>query len=321
MCKFNCSLAIVSAADFVQGLKVKGEISLTCDAWQASNINGYFVVTAHWIKELEPGKWKMEDMIIGLTQLNNAHHGRHLGEALFKVVQQLRIEHQVGHVTCDGASNNITMLEKFTELIESVTTREWDPVQRRIRCLAHVINMGTCKLIDTYSTFSHFDPRDPEAHIPDLTDSPNCDEIGIIQTIAVKEHFSLQHKSLWKRVWTKTTRTTAIVKQLVLNMKVRWSSMLDILTTLFKAKKSDNTFVFALAGDKPNPTKQKKLLALQLTDTEWHRVNLFLNLLAEANVTINPKTKSKREVNSKTGEYNQVDTVFIPKSSLSHIYN
>ncbi|CAK5282571.1 unnamed protein product [Mycena citricolor] len=38
-------------------------------------------------------------------------------------------------------------------------------------------------------------------------------------------------------------------------------------------------------------------------------------------VTINPKTKSKREVNSKTGEYNQVATVFIPKSSLSHIYN
>ncbi|CAK5270732.1 unnamed protein product [Mycena citricolor] len=44
-------------------------------------------------------------------------------------------------------------------------------------------------------------------------------------------------------------------------------------------------------------------------------------LLLDGHVTINPKTKSKREVNSKTGEYNQVATVFIPKSSLSHIYN
>ncbi|CAK5271140.1 unnamed protein product [Mycena citricolor] len=53
------------------------------------------------------------------------------------------------------------------------------------------------------------------------------------------------------------------------------------------------------------------------------RIFIGLDWLMEHNpdVTINPKTKSKREVNSKTGEYNQVATVFIPKSSLSHIYN
>ena len=35
----------------IQSPAVVGEISLTCDAWQASNTDGYFAVTGHWIEE------------------------------------------------------------------------------------------------------------------------------------------------------------------------------------------------------------------------------------------------------------------------------
>jgi hypothetical protein len=37
---------------YVQGSSVKGLISMTCDAWQASNTDGYFAVTGHWIEEI-----------------------------------------------------------------------------------------------------------------------------------------------------------------------------------------------------------------------------------------------------------------------------
>ncbi|KAF8227747.1 hypothetical protein L208DRAFT_1295190 [Tricholoma matsutake] len=75
-----CSFLIVS-----QGPTVQGKVSLTCDTWQVGNTDGYFAVTAHWIEELTPGKW----------ELNNAHNGERLGQALFKIVRHVRIEDKV----------------------------------------------------------------------------------------------------------------------------------------------------------------------------------------------------------------------------------
>ncbi|CAK5268137.1 unnamed protein product [Mycena citricolor] len=51
--------------------------------------------------------------------------------------------------------------------------------------------------------------------------------------------------------------------------------------------------------------------------TMWNLRSLWIVSLCDNQQEI----MSKREVNLKTGEYNQVATVFISKSSLSHIYN
>ena len=78
----SCSFLIA-----LQGPTVQGEVSLTCDAWQASNTDGYFAVTTHWIEESTPGKWELKSALIGFMQLNNAHNGERLGQALFKVIK------------------------------------------------------------------------------------------------------------------------------------------------------------------------------------------------------------------------------------------
>ncbi|KAF8219451.1 hypothetical protein L208DRAFT_1339967 [Tricholoma matsutake] len=50
-----------------QGPTIQGKVSLTCDAWQAGNADGYFAVTAHWIEELTPGKWELKSALISFT--------------------------------------------------------------------------------------------------------------------------------------------------------------------------------------------------------------------------------------------------------------
>ena len=72
--------------------KIHSEISLTCDAWQALNTDGYFAVTSHLIEEPCPGVWEAQSAVLGFIQLNNAHNGKQLGGALFMVVKQLEIE-------------------------------------------------------------------------------------------------------------------------------------------------------------------------------------------------------------------------------------
>ncbi|KIK76069.1 hypothetical protein PAXRUDRAFT_39346, partial [Paxillus rubicundulus Ve08.2h10] len=64
---------------------VTGEVNLTCDAWKASNTDGYFAVTGHWIEEPKSGTWELQSAVLGFTQLSNAHHGKWLGQVLFKI--------------------------------------------------------------------------------------------------------------------------------------------------------------------------------------------------------------------------------------------
>ena len=71
------------------------EVSLTCDAWQAGNVDGYFAVTRHWIEESTVGEWTEEHVLLGFTQLNTAHNGMRLGQALYKVCNRLNIIHKV----------------------------------------------------------------------------------------------------------------------------------------------------------------------------------------------------------------------------------
>lgn len=71
---------------------------MTCDAWQASNSDGYFTVTGSWISESTSGEWKEETGLLGFVKLNNAHNGKRLGKAIYKVALRLGIAHKVSRL-------------------------------------------------------------------------------------------------------------------------------------------------------------------------------------------------------------------------------
>lgn len=74
---------------------VTGKVNLTCDGWQASNSDGYFAVTGHWVEESIPSQWEIKSGLLGFTRLSNAHNGERLGHALLKVIKRVGIEHKV----------------------------------------------------------------------------------------------------------------------------------------------------------------------------------------------------------------------------------
>ncbi|PPQ83391.1 hypothetical protein CVT24_006497, partial [Panaeolus cyanescens] len=118
---------------------VSGKVSLTCDAWQADNGDGYFAVTGHWIEEEQgsgPGAvstWVEHEALLGFTQLNTSHNGSRLGQALYKICDRLRIVHKIGHITCDNASNNDTMLAEFARCYRLKTGKRYNVSERHIR--------------------------------------------------------------------------------------------------------------------------------------------------------------------------------------------
>jgi hypothetical protein len=80
---------------FVQGSNIKGQVNLTCDAWQASNTDGYFAVTGHWIEETTPTQWSLKSSLLGFTRVSSAHNGKRLGQVLFKILTRVGITSKV----------------------------------------------------------------------------------------------------------------------------------------------------------------------------------------------------------------------------------
>jgi hypothetical protein len=79
----------------LQSDSVSRAVNITCDVWQAENVNGYFAITGHWIEETHPMQWECESALLSFMQLNNAHNGKHLGGALFKILDRVGIAHKV----------------------------------------------------------------------------------------------------------------------------------------------------------------------------------------------------------------------------------
>jgi hypothetical protein len=84
---FGVPMLFHSFLIITQRSAIRGEVSLTCNAWQAGNADGFFAVTPHWINEPTPRKWELKCALIGFTWLNNAHNGEWLGQALFKIIR------------------------------------------------------------------------------------------------------------------------------------------------------------------------------------------------------------------------------------------
>ena len=83
--------------------------------------------------------------------MNTAHNGQRLGQALFKICMRLDIVDkvcildispyviiidcllQIGHITCDNASNNGTMLHEFARCYKGKTRESFDDKKQHIR--------------------------------------------------------------------------------------------------------------------------------------------------------------------------------------------
>ncbi|KAJ7931971.1 hypothetical protein B0H13DRAFT_2308118 [Mycena leptocephala] len=114
--------------------------------------------------ETSPG---LEEAILGFTCLNNTHYPDPTPRDLspHSCTGCILVHHfaQVGYATCDNARNNGAMLIEFACLIKAATSLIWNPIERCIGCLAHVINIATQKLISAYSKSPHFNAHEPNS--------------------------------------------------------------------------------------------------------------------------------------------------------------
>ena len=196
-------MSAVIVPDFshrLQGPTVVGEVSLTCDAWQAANTDGYFAVTAHWIEETARNQvgaqecpdrfhshlpmptvasglvkycsrllsvsasntrcvWTTLDCCADLCSTAGPHHLR-------QCIKQWDDDARAGEVGSSMQRRRGTTTERGKSSACPLVSERSPELTRYYSCLAHVINLATQAVIETYSKSLHYDPKTPDADIP-----------------------------------------------------------------------------------------------------------------------------------------------------------
>jgi hypothetical protein len=75
------------------------------------------------------------------------------------------------------------MMVCFAERVEEATGKVYDYKMRRVRCIAHIVNLATQALIAAHTKSKHYNPERPDE---DLTIGFDRDEVGLVRSITVK---------------------------------------------------------------------------------------------------------------------------------------
>ncbi|KAG2739509.1 hypothetical protein P692DRAFT_20683927, partial [Suillus brevipes Sb2] len=130
------------------------------------------------------------------------------------------------------------MMEEFGKHIEDLTHKPFEHKKRRLRCLAHIVNLATQALLSTHSKSKHVDATKPD---DDLVASRHDqrDEVGLVRSISVKERSSASRKELFRMIQLRAENGHVPVsnaRQLLLDMKVRWSSTFIMLRRAYELR-------------------------------------------------------------------------------------
>jgi hypothetical protein len=117
-----------------------GHVSLTMDAWTATNHIPYLGVTGHWIDQ----SWKLQNKVLAFRRLRGSHTGENLAAVVHNVLEDWNLTEYLRAITADNASVN----DKFFTCLQRIEPRI-KRVDTQVRCMAHVINLAAQMILNT----------------------------------------------------------------------------------------------------------------------------------------------------------------------------
>ena len=121
-----------------------GLMAIACDAWTSSNRIAFLAITASWITQ----DWRLEETLLDFVELQGAHTGENMGNAVSATIAELGIADKVVALVSDNASNNGTLVRHLSNRLRKRSPcSRWDGDKGRIRCLAHIIHLAVMSLL------------------------------------------------------------------------------------------------------------------------------------------------------------------------------
>ena len=211
-----------------------GRLAFTTDEWTSPNSIAFKGITCHFIDT----DWKLRSLLLGFAPVTGQHTAQKLLEVFMGVLGSWGLSlSRVMAITFDNASTNEAFLKELSKL--------GFPLDRGLRCLAHVINLAANRLLD------------------DPTAKSVADKVR-----KVSRHVGAQGSAQRMEAWLKQCP-----RRLGLDCKTRWSSTYNMLKIAQTLRAELTTWWSNLAS----PLHRTEL---EITEREWQAVELLIELLA-----------------------------------------
>lgn len=143
---------------------VPGKISITMDAWTSKNSLAFLAIRGHWLDR----QWKYHSKLLDFAYIEGEHTSFELSQIFEKCLVHLGIPFtKIMAVTLDNATNNDTF---FTWLEQHGITA----VDNRMRCMAHIINLGVQDIMKSLKMPYDADFHDYEERVDELENEVKC---------------------------------------------------------------------------------------------------------------------------------------------------
>ena len=117
-------------------LKQAHVVHFSFDLWTSGNHLSLLGFVAHWINS----DAKSCRALLGLKRLHGAHFGENQSQVIMALLQEYQLTKKVGYFTLDNASNNDVALASLALKLKELGII-FNPVEHRLRCIGHVINL------------------------------------------------------------------------------------------------------------------------------------------------------------------------------------
>lgn len=139
-----------------------GKILFTIDGWSSKNVLSFLAIRAHFINI----EWKYESTLLDFIEVDS-HKGIDLKETFVNCLKRYGIVlSKVMAITMDNVESNSTFMEHMKIYGIEVQTN-FSSYGNRVRCLAHVLNLGVQDIMTSLSInkAAYTDEPDDEADL------------------------------------------------------------------------------------------------------------------------------------------------------------
>ncbi|CAG7720676.1 unnamed protein product [Allacma fusca] len=255
------------------------KIALIIDGWTSSNQHSFLGIIAQWISK----DWEIIRVPLDLTLMEGSHSGKNIAETVERAIAEFDLWGKISGITTDNASNLDTFFEELGELM-SQNGCQFDIKNRRVRCLAHILNLTTKSirnatavqesgLVANYSDDSSDGPLiidfdEDEIKINRILKSveERKTTLGKLRHAIVGIRASPQRRQRFK---AQCEVTGTPHKELILDVPVRWNTSLGMMERGKELRAPLECTINTLP----------ELTAFKLDHEDWDRINLLIDIL------------------------------------------
>jgi hypothetical protein len=112
-------------------------IHISSDLWSSPNRHSLLGITAQWVDK----NCELQTALLALPECRFTHNGEHQAELLLQVLENYNVTSKIGWHTGDNVTSNDTTLQHLEQLLDAKGII-FNAKQRRVRCIAHIINLS-----------------------------------------------------------------------------------------------------------------------------------------------------------------------------------